>query len=433
MLKSRGIIIIVFLLFIGYIANSQKLIPVSKGWSNNSVNAVVFRQNSLVTQADTQFIAFYTPEGKLALGKRHIKDKDFVISETPYKGNVNDAHNCISIMLDGEGFLHVSWDHHGHPLRYAKGVSPYSLKLGSKMEMTGENENNVTYPQFFKMPNGNLIFMFRDGQSGKGNLVVNSYDIKTKIWSQLQSNLIDGERKRNAYWQACLDNQGVIHVSWVWRESPDVASNHDMCYARSKDGGMTWENSKGQKYKLPITAATAELACEIPQNSELINQTSMTTDSNGQPVIASYWCEKDSDIPQYHVISLRNSHWITSNLNFRTTPFSLIGAGTKCIPISRPQIVAKTVGKKTIFYLIFRDEERGANVSVAKAKSSKMGKWKITDLTNFSVGSWEPSFDTELWKEKGKLHLFMQRVEQVDAEGRASVEPQMIYVLEVNK
>ena len=102
---------------------------------------------------------------------------------------------------------------------------------------------------------------------------------------QLSDNLIDGEGKRNAYWQACVDDKNIIHISWVWRESPDVASNHDLCYARSKDGGVTWENSRGKKYQLPINATTAEYAWHIPQNSELINQTSMSADKSGNPII----------------------------------------------------------------------------------------------------------------------------------------------------
>lgn len=433
MYRYNCVVSVIVLLLSGYVVRAQTSIPISKGWSNNSINAVVFRQNSLVTQTDTQFIAFYTPEGKLALGKRHLKSKSFVISETQYKGNTKDAHNSISIMVDGEGFLHVSWDHHGHPLRYAKSVSPYSLTLGSKIEMTGINETNVTYPQFFKMPNGNLLFMFRDGRSGRGNLVVNSYDVITKTWTRLQNNLINGEGKRNAYWQACVDTHGVIHVSWVWRESPDVASNHDMCYARSKDGGVTWEDSKSKHYQLPITAATAEYACRIPQNSELINQTSMTTDAKGQPVIASYWREKDSEIPQYHVISLNDGQWETTNLNFRQTPFSLKGGGTKRIPISRPQIVVDKGKKSSSCYLIFRDEERGSKVSMAIGKTPKSNTWKIVDLTQESVGQWEPTFDTELWKDKGMLHLFVQKVEQADAEGNADLEPQMVQVLELKK
>ena len=410
---------------------AQDLVSVADGWANNSVNATVFRKNSLVTHNEFQFIAFYNPEGKLVLGKRNIADMEWLLKETPYKGNVNDAHNIISIMVDGDGYLHVSWDHHGHPLRYAKGIAPLSLELGEKQPMTGLNESNVTYPEFFRLPDGNLLFMYRDGQSGNGNLILNRYDVATKSWTQLQKNLIDGENKRNAYWQACVDNQGVIHLSWVWRETWDVATNHDLCYARSLNGGKTWENSKGEKYILPINASTAEYALRIPQNSELINQTSMTADQNGNPYIASYWREQNSDIPQYHIVYHDGEKWNDRNLNFRKTPFSLKGGGTKSIPVSRPQVVVESKKDKNKVILIFRDEERNNRVSIAVSKDINKDSWKIEDLTSFSVGSWEPSYDTELWQKKQKMNIFVQDVVQVDGEGKANIDPQPVYVLEI--
>jgi hypothetical protein len=415
------------ILLLSFSVSGQNLISVEKGWASNSVNTTVFRKNSLVTYKDTQFIAYYDPDGNLTLGKRKLNTRDWTIHKTQYKGNVSDAHNSISIMVDGDGYLHVSWDHHGHPLRYAKGIEPYSLLLSEKMSMTGENEGNVTYPEFFRLPDGNLIFMYRDGQSGRGNLVLNYYNTRSKEWEQIQRNLIDGEDQRNAYWQACVDTKGVIHLSWVWRETWDVSTNHDICYARSIDGGKTWQNSKEQEYHLPINASTAEYCLIIPQNSELINQTSMTTDEKGNPYIATYWRNQDSDIPQYHVVYSDGKQWYDLNLNFRTTPFSLKGGGTKRIPISRPQIVAD----KGRINLIFRDEERAEKVSVATCKNVKKDKWIIRDLTNFGVGSWEPSYDTELWREKGQLHIFVQKTTQIDGEGSTNAAPEPIQVLEV--
>jgi len=402
---------------------------VGDGWANNSVNTTVFRKNSLVTYKDVQFIAYYDSVGYLMVGKRNLNSKDWTLNRTQYKGNVNDAHNSISIMADGEGYLHVAWDHHGHPLRYAKSKAPLSLELGDKEAMTGQSETNVTYPEFYCIPNGDLIFMYRDGQSGNGNLVINHYDLKTRKWLQKQSNLIYGENKRNAYWQACVDSEGVIHLSWVWRETWDVSTNHDLCYARSSDYGVTWERSDGQKYILPIIQENTEYVCHIPQNSELINQTSMTTNKNGEVYIASYWRESDSDIPQYHVVYWNKKQWNTVNLNFRNTPFSLKGGGTKRIPISRPQIVAKDGD----IYLFFRDEERGSKVSVAKCGDLSNNKLNIYDLTDFPVGSWEPSYDTELWKNSGRLHLFVQNTEQMDSEGEADIPPQKVMVLEMNE
>lgn len=425
----KKFLIILFIFPLTFLS-AQKLIPVAEGWAGNSVNAVVFRKNSVVTYKNIQFTAFYDAQGRLKLAKRRLGKPFSEIVTTPFTGNYKDAHNCISIMVDGAGYLHVSWDHHGHPLRYARSVAPLSLQLTEKMPMTGLNESNVTYPEFHKLPNGNLIFMYRDGRSGRGNLVMNLYSTKTREWKQLHASLIDGENRQNAYWQACVDARGVIHVSWVWRSSPDVASNHNMNYACSRDEGKTWEKSTGEKYQLPIKEAEAEVALLIPQKSELINQTSMTTDEAGNPFIASYWRSNDSSVPQYRIIYKSAGKWISQSLNNRTTDFSLSGVGTKSIPVARPQILVQGKGEKAIVSLLFRDRERDSKVSMGTCSNLKTGKWTVTDLTDFSVGDWEPSFDTELWKNKHQLNIFVQKVQQVDGEGLSKVNPERVYILE---
>jgi hypothetical protein len=428
--------VLIILLSCYYSVSAQnvevKLVNVDSGWANNSVNTTIFRKNSLVSFRNWQYIAYYNKDGHVVLGKRKLDEHKWQLKTTHLKGNVSDAHNVISIMVDGNGYLHMAWNHHNNQLHYVKSKTPGSLLMSNEMPMTGKKENKLSYPEFYRMPNGNLIFFYRDGGSGNGSLVMNQYDLKTKKWRQLHSNLIDGEGKRNAYWQACVDTKGWIHLSWVWRETPDVASNHDLCYAYSKDGGLSWQKSTGATYQLPITASSAEYALHIPQKSELINQTSMFADANGHPYIATYWREQNSAIPQYHVVYKINESWQKEIIDFRKTAFSLSGVGTKKIPVSRPQIIAWKTGNNLAAALIFRDEERANKVSAAINKNLGKAEWIVIDLSAASVGSWEPTYDTELWKEKQLLHLFLQNVEQVDAEGQSKLPPQIIEVLEWN-
>ncbi|WP_431242714.1 BNR repeat-containing protein [Flavobacterium sp. P21] len=281
----------------------------------------------MTTFKNFQFIAYYDNVGYVVLGKRKLNSANWEIVKTPYSGNVKDAHNTISIAIDGDGYLHVSWDHHDTKLRYARSKYPLSLDLDKEESMTGIAEQKVTYPEFHNLPNGNLLFFYRSGASGRGNMILNLYSVKDKKWSQLQSNLLNGEEQRSAYWQAKVDQKGTIHLSWVWRESWDVSTNHDICYARSFDGGLTWEKSNREKYNLPITVASAEIAWKIPEKSSLINQTSMTTDKNGNPYIANYWSE--NNIPQFQIVYLENGIWKKSNTAFRKTSFYLGGGGTK--------------------------------------------------------------------------------------------------------
>lgn len=411
-----------------------RIVEVADGWAANSVNAVVFRKNSLVTHDGSQYIAFYDATGRVVLGKRRLGAPDWQLAPTQYLGNAKDAHNSISIMIDGAGTLHVAWDHHNGPLRYARGTAPGALSLGAQEAMTGRNEKSVSYPEFYRMPEGGLLFLYRDGGSGRGNLVINRYDPHSRTWQRLQDNLLGGEGRRNAYWQAFVDGTGTLHLSWVWRESPDVASNHDLAYARSRDGGRTWERSDGERYRLPITAGTAEVAAHIPEKSELINQTAMAADRHGNPVIATYWRNTSnssgSAIPQYRVVAYDGKAWQTQDLAFRRTPFSLSGLGTKAIPISRPQILVDSAGAAPRAWLVFRDAERGHKVSVACTSDLRHGRWQVSDLADRAMGAWEPSFDTELWRQSGQLHLYLQTVHQADAEGVLPTGPTKVGVLE---
>ena len=425
---KRILLLLCGIMLVPVIACSQHLVEVGKGYSCTSVNTTVFRNNSLVTHGDEQYISYYDNDGYLVLGKRKLDSEQWTLHRTQYQGNVKDAHNIISMMIDGEGYMHASFDHHGHPLNYCRSIAPGSLELGDKMPMTGVDEGNVTYPEFYPLSGGDLLFVYRSGSSGRGNLVMNHYSLKEHKWSRVQDVLIDGENKRNAYWQLYVDEQGTIHLSWVWRETWQVETNHDICYARSFDNGVTWYKSSGEQYELPIKLSNAEYACRLPQNSELINQTSMSADAGGNPYIATYWRDPDSNIPQYRIVWNDGKVWHHHQVTDRKTPFTLKGGGTKMIPIARPRIV---VGGGEVFY-IFRDEERGSCVSIAHATDLAISQWTITDLTDFSVDAWEPSHDTELWKKQRKLHLFVQHTRQGDGERMAEIEPQMVYVLEMD-
>ncbi len=407
-----------------------RLDTIGKAWARNSVNANILRHNSVVSHEDNQYVAYYDANGFVMLAKRKLGSKQWVIKKTQYKGNVKDAHNSISIMVDGDGYLHMSWDHHGDPLRYCRSKTPASLDLTEKLPMTGKKEGNVTYPEFYRLPNGDLLFMYRDGASGSGNLMMNYYSVKTKEWTQRQDAFINGEDLRNAYWQMCTDTYGTIHLSWVWRESGDVATNHDMGYAKSEDGGITWLKSTGETYYLPITAENAEYAARIPQGHELINTTSMCADTKGRPYIATYWRLEGTEVPQYQLIYHDGSSWQWSQISNRKTSFSLKGGGTKRIPISRPQIVANSSGLTDKAYMLFRDIEHGNRVSVAICKDLSKQEWQYKDLTDFSVGMWEPSYDTELWKRSKVLHIYIQKVGQGDGEMTENLPPSDVSILE---
>ncbi len=427
---------VVFLMVTG--CNSRYVISeVGLGWSKNSVNATVFRKNSLVSNNNFQYISYYDNEGRVILGKRMLNSNNWETKITPYKGNVKDAHNIISLMVDGDGYLHISWDHHGGALNYARSVAPGSLELGPKLKMVSSFEDNgVTYPEFYTLPDGDLLFVYRYGASGAGNIVMNRYSTEDQKWSRVHDNLVSGEGKRNAYWQMSVDNNGGVHLSWVWRDTWDVSTNHNLCYAYSPDGGITWETSEGKALDVPVTYETSEVIWEIPQKSSLINQTSMTTYGASNPAIASYWTMKGDSVPQFFIVYHQNGKWQLSQASHRKTPFYLGGGGTLRIPISRPQLMVEETSTGTQFYLVYRDEEVSNRIVLASATTlgNSPMSWTTRIVEELEVGQWEPSYDTELWRNRGDLNLFVQKVGQGEGgEKTEEIAPQPVKVLQLTK
>lgn len=412
------------------------LVPVALGFADTSVNAVIFRKHSLFTHDETQFIAFYDPSGQVVLGKREHGQTNWELHYTDFSGDVQDAHNSISIVVDGAGYLHIAWDHHNHPLRYARSLQPGELEMGEKNRPGSlAADHSVTYPEFYRLPDGDLILMYRNGWSGDGSQVVHRYDLESRTWKLLHEQLIDGGGEVNPYWQTAMDQNGTFHLSWNWRRHGGVETNHNIMYARSHDGGVTWERSSGEPYELPITTETAEIAAIIPENSSLMNQTSMAADAEGHPYIVSYWAPKGSDTPQYHMIFFDGENdWRTVQVGSRSGAFELKGEGTMAPPISRPQMIVQTGRKKDRIVILFRDDERGNRVTAALTDDVEADdiNWQFVDLTEEGVGAWEPTLDHQMWQEKGVLNLFVQRVGQGDHEQTEEIGPQMIYVLEWN-
>ena len=71
----------------------------------------------------------------------------------------------------------------------------------------------------------------------------------------------DDETVPETEWRTPVMSWGTLRTPFELienAETPDVATNHDLCYAKSTDGGKSWQQSTGEKYQLPFTAKSAE-------------------------------------------------------------------------------------------------------------------------------------------------------------------------------
>jgi hypothetical protein len=389
-------------------------LPIGSGAAGSSINVVANRRHALFTHGTDQFAAYYDTEGFMVLAQRRLNSDVWGTLRTGEKGQVADAHNSISIAVDGDGFLHVAWDHHGGSLKYARGKKPLSLELQSKQPMTGLAENAVTYPEFYALADGDLLCLYRDGASGKGDLVLNRYRTAQRRWVNIQPNLISGEGQRSAYWGAHVDQRGGLHLTWIWRESPDVASNHDIAYAFSADGGIQWTSIMGEKRSPPFTQARSDYAARIPMHRNLMNSPWMTADRNGKPYIVSYWSEGEASAPQFRMLRHDGSTWLNERITDRRDTFKLAGAATRRPPISRGVLLVEAQG--TSAHLVYRDDAEGGRALVSSTQAIGSGRWTQQELTRNSLGAWEPVIDPVQWDRHQQIHLLMQIVQQRDGD-----------------
>lgn len=385
-------------------------------FASSSINVVAGSRQTLFTDNGHQYAGFYDAKGRVLLAKRRLPDDKWEIHATDFSTTPEDAHNTISLVVDGSGYLHLAWGHHNSPLSYSRSLAPGSLAMEKPSAMVGTAESSVTYPQFFRQENGDLLFLYRDGGSGNGRLVLNHYDTERRKWSRRQDNLIDGEQQRSAYWDMNIDGNGRLHLAWNWRETPDVATNHSLLYARSDDGGLTWVRTDGSRYALPITQKTAEVAAAIPQRSNLMNPPFIATDQRGRPVIASYWSPREGATPRFNLVYWEHNKWHKVAGPESGIHFTLQGHGTKRPPMSRAVLIAGQGKDSERVHLIYRDDSRNGRVVAASLENLHARAWQFRFLTDTDVGAWEPSIDPAQWRQTQQVHLLLQAVNQLDGD-----------------
>lgn len=429
MLRKSFLLLSVFLLFSAMgLQPQQKMQKIGEAYSGNTINAIIFRASSVTSDCRYRVAAFYDVDSCINLAIQKQGSGKWNVKKLKYKADISDAHNVISIALDGTGIIHMCWGMHASALRYCHSLTPYGTEMTEEKSMIGRDETAVSYPAFFRTRDGGLLFFYRNGGSGNADLVLNRYDAKTRNWRRVQDRILSGEGKRSSYPQYFVDSGDNIHLSWVWRETPGVETNHDMCYASSSDYGETWKRTDGTEYELPVTLSSAEYAMRISQGSELMNQTSMIADRKGHPYIVTYWREQDSDVPQYHLIYNDGERWRCRVLGKLSEPFRLAGGGTKRVPISRP---ALAISRNGIVWCFFRAAEFGSKVCAWRIPDLREEGYDLTILTDFSVDAWEPSIDIEAQRRNSGVSLFVLRCNQSGGDKTQEMSEDNAYILDI--
>lgn len=293
------------------VADAATTIDVAPVWSGHPVDF------ALATVGDRQAVGYYDADRRLTVAVRSCGDSNWVIVPLP-RTTGWDSHNFIAMAVDRDGFLHVAADMHASPLVYFRSRNPldepfHAGSFESIHRMTGDQEDRVTYPSFLRDANGELVFMCRVGSSGNGDHILNRYDTATRTWRRLVDGPILSGRSAtqtmNAYPAGPVRGpDGWFHLAWVWRDTPDCETCHDVCYARSRDL-VHWERSDGTPLALPISAAGCEVVDPVAAGGGLLNGLlAIGFDADGR-VVLSYHAYDAAGRSQVYAARVEGGRW----------------------------------------------------------------------------------------------------------------------------
>lgn len=215
-------------------------------------------------------IAWRRPVGSYDRSDREYIDLSTIPSE-PFGVFEDDSHNIFDIAIDRNDNVIIFANHHNDPVNWvywdASQVSPDftdpdQWTVGGTMVDAG-TEDLCTYFPFVYEPVSDRLLLFHSNGVGAGNSsrYINLWDPDTLTWSRV-GHFFDGESTsptETAYPHFALRDDGMIGCFFTWHEWGEVAdSDHDICYAQSPDGGITWERIDGTNYTLPIRFNTGD-------------------------------------------------------------------------------------------------------------------------------------------------------------------------------
>lgn len=305
----------------------NQTIAIDKVWAGHPVGFCLY------TDGNRQYIAYYNAERQTVLGQRNLADDKFELHVLPATtretaGGTStvvgwDSHNFLTLGIDKDGYIHLSGNVHVNPLTYFRSKNPNDISAMEQIfEMVGTEEKRTTYPHFMLTKEGELLYHYRDGGSGNGNEIYNIYNCENKSWKRLlDTPLTDGQGLMNAYQsQPTLMKDGWYHMYWVWRDTPDCSTNHDLSYMKSPDL-KNWFDAFGAPISMPATLSQKSLIVDpIPVEGGIINLAArLVLDKKNRPVFVYHKFDSAGNT-QLYVAQIKSNKWeynVITNWDYR--------------------------------------------------------------------------------------------------------------------
>lgn len=402
-----------------------------------AINGQTFQQEGVTTFNGYQYAAFFTEGGYLSIGRRKLPSATWeTIRFADYQiEDHKDAHNVAVVgICPGDGSVHLSFDHHVHLLHYRRSVSGLATHPENfvwKAEhfsavtselIPGQKLDQVTYPQFFTSPQGNLQLIFRTGWSGSGDWHLWEYHGVLKTWSRVglllsKEGVYEGSDARCAYpdqFRYGRKGDSRLHVTWTWREETDLMTNHDVFHAYSADLGRTWKNDAGKE----IADLAAGRAMSLDNAGSLVkatplrwgsmNTTTLAIDAEGFPHTVRWENPPEAAEGNKDLNAWRYFHfWLGADAAWHSTGKALPLRGRK------PQLAMATNGDALLVYCEGEDADYHSGSAQGRlkiAKATKASGWSDWAVVYESMAEFigEPLLDHPRWETQGVLSVYIQ-------------------------
>lgn len=266
--------------------------PDAEGPPPDLRNGRVFIQDNLWTTNGREYAVWVGRDGTPYAGSRRTAEGSWTQTDlgrlpgNPLSAPTDaDNHNVYVLGVDARGRIHIAGNMRIAPLRY---IRTRAARLGEwTATKTPVRTDRATYPAFVGLPDGTLLFFRRQAPVGTGSMeLLDVLRPGSDRWRSYGA-VVDGRAtQESAYLHhvAADPDTGMIHLLFEWRGTGGPSTNNDVAYARSADGGRTWERSDGTPLPTPITHSTAETVIDSETaDAGLVNQGGFTTDADGRP------------------------------------------------------------------------------------------------------------------------------------------------------
>ena len=370
----------------------------------SGVNGIAFIKNNVIIKNNFMYVIFNDENRCPVIAKKDLLTNKWNkydlknISNNPLQAPTkNDSHNVYSMEIDNDGYIHIVGNSHDSVLKYIKSTNPYDITNWNSAVMIGSEESSITYPAFM-MVGKDLLFFYRNGTSGLGNTYINIYDNTSKTWKR-QCCLFDGVQSgENAYLNNISYNAKTkeINLMYCWRLNQGASSNRDMCFIKTDDLGKTWKDSNNNIKTLPLTHQTSEIACNIPENSGLINQSGFDVDDNGIPHAVVFKNDSNGFLQLIHITKVENQ-WITKQLTNWKNVFN-----------TNVAVIDDTIARPSVFCI------KDRTFIVYRNNFEHQGELRLMEITvnrhlrdcifvDLDLGGYEFTYSTSILKENGIL------------------------------